>query len=307
MNICPRCGSSLTGAFCQDCGYHIAQTPQQPYQYPTLGPLPKKGKFAIVMAIISLVMLLITGAIGWWSMSIEYEREDSGDIRITEYKMDFGLSDVSYESDITRDGETESYDDDADLIGNLEEVGETTSLLFILGIVMTIIVMILTGILMAIVISRNVELNMFSYIFKYLTLLFAFLAVIFILVAPIYYMIVWPMTMEDQLDSPLTIAGEEIYDGSFMGSNSFDYEEMGDNYSGESSWGPSLGWFLAFVCLVLLIITLVLVKSAGDEAMRLRPMGPQIPLQQVEAAQTPRPPPPRRSKLPPPPPPRKSR
>ena len=245
-------------------------------------------------------MIFIVGAIGWWSMSLNYEIVDNSPMTnrnsTVEAKMDFTFEEVSYESETTTKGETDSYKDDADLIGDLEDVGGTTGLIFTLGMVMTIIVVILLSILIGIVYTRNPGLSMYSKMFKNLVLIFALLAVIFILIAPLYYLIVWPKTFEDQMGSASLNTEEKIYDGSFMGSNNFEFEEewfIGTRtYRGESRWGPGPGWILAFICLFLSIITLVLVKSAGDEAMRLAPATQPRPQPQYP------PPPPKRNQQP---------
>lgn len=243
----------------------------------------------MVIAIISLIMLIITGALGWFSMSYEYEDVDDPENRHEEIKMDFTLQEINYESVSTRQGDTDSYDTSADLIGDLEDVADLTGLIFTIGIILTIMVIILLGILLGIIFTANPVMAMFTRTVKNLTLLLALLAVITILIAPIYYWVVWPPTLDDQLGDSFMGGEADIYDGTFMGSNDFEFVPYGgmlpnggDPYTGEARWGPGPGWFLAFICVIFLIVTLLLVKSTGDEAMKLVPFSPGRPPLQYE-------------------------
>jgi hypothetical protein len=229
-------------------------------------------------------MLIITGALGWWSFSYEYEDVEDPEIRHEEITMDFTLQEISYESVSTRHGDTDKSKDSVDMIGDLEDVADLTNLIFTMGIILTIIVIILLGILLGIIFTANPGLAMFTRTVRNLTLLLALLAVITILIAPIYYMFVWPQTLDDQLGDSLLGGDEDIYDGSFMGSNDFEYlpfggmlDNGGDPYIGEARWGPGPGWFLAFICVIFLVITLFLVKATGDEAMKWVPFSPGRP------------------------------
>jgi hypothetical protein len=235
----------------------------------------------MIIAIISVVMLFITGAIGWWSMSIESESERGSQVTIEEISMDFTLEEISARTTTTEPGgETETDEIDGPMYGDMKDVGETTGLLFTLGIIMTVLVIILLGLFMAIVRLGNPGLGIYTNKLRKFSFLFAVLAVVFIVIAPIYYMILWPGTVDEQLGNPFFLGGEDFYDGSFMGSNNLAFEDESwfaqttgttTNNTLEVNWGPSLGWILAFACVILLVITLIHVRSAGIEAMKLVP------------------------------------
>ncbi|UCE37759.1 MAG: hypothetical protein JSW00_00475 [Thermoplasmata archaeon] len=309
MGICPRCNIEVMGTICPRCGGSLVQATtqpypqqlyQQPYQQPVPRPLPPKGKAALVLAIISVIMLFITGAIGWWSMSYEYERihefMEEEDVTQSKVKVDFTLEEMIAEVETISDGETDTIDGDVDLSSDMEDVADITGLLLLLGAVMSILVIILIGLILGIIQTRSRMMAMFTKLFKNLALLFALLAVIFVLIAPIYYMFTWPEATEDQMGTLFFGSDEKIYDGTFMGSDSFEHEEdWGATYKGDISWGPSFGWYLSFICVFLLVITFFLVKLAGDEAMILAP----APLPRYWPQYTPQPPQPN---LPPPPP-----
>jgi hypothetical protein len=286
MNPCPNCGNPVTGPICQNCGFNVAQMPQQqyqqpyqqPYQRPPPRPLPGKATAALVFAIITLIMLIIAGAVGWWSMSMEADIETNWYSMSSDYQFDFTFEEIIYDMRSTTDGDSDSQDGDENLDGDMEDVGGLTGLIFTLGIVMVIIVIVLLIILLMIGYTRSPGMSMYTRLFKNLTLLFTFLALIFVLIAPIYYMVAWPAAVEDDLGSIPAVGSsdEEIYDGSFMGSKSI--TEQGSSI--DVNWGPGIGWILAFVCLILLIITLGLVKTGGDEVMRMAPATQPMPQQQ---------------------------
>ncbi len=279
MVICPNCNIEVIGNFCPKCGANAAQMAaqpaaqpyqqpyQQPYRQPAPAPLPRKATIAMVLAIISVVMLFMAGAFAWWSLSMDAKSEGGTIDFEMEVKVDFTLTEGSYEIVTKYDGSTDTDEDEDDLTDDMKDVGGTTGLLIMLGIVMTIIVIVLVGLLMYS--PRNVYMAGYTKIFQNLALIFALLAVIFVLIAPIYYMVAWPDAVEDETSGPVyPVGGDgEFYDGSFMGSDSV---EVG-GVSASANWGPGLGWILAFVCLILLLITLAFVKQGGDEAVKMVP------------------------------------
>jgi hypothetical protein len=224
-------------------------------------------------------MLIIAGAVGWWSMTMEADIETNWYSMTSDYKFDFTFEELVYEMEVTTDGDRESQDGDENLDGDMEDVGGLTGLIFTLGIVMVIIVIVLLILLLVVGYTGSPGIAMYTRLFKNMALLFTFLALIFVLIAPIYYMVAWPAAVEDDLGSIPVIGGdsdEEIYDGSFMGSKSI--TEQDSNI--DINWGPGLGWFLAIVCLILLLITIVLVKTGGDQVMRMAPALQLMPQQQ---------------------------
>jgi hypothetical protein len=97
----------------------------------------------------------------------------------------------------------------------------------------------------------------------------------------------------------LTEVYEDNYDGSFSGSESFS-DTIGYSYyyeidvTGESKWGPGIGWILSFLCIVFILITLILIKVGGDQAQRMAvttPVAAQYGygVQQPQAYQPPQP------------------
>lgn len=339
MPACPYCNIVVPGYICTNCGRNIAQVPAQTYpqqqvqpvaQQPVARPLPSKAVWALIFAIIAVIMIIIAGALAWWVMSIDMTAEVMGEEAHADMELEATLQEARYETTTKAGGETDTQDDEANLTDKEEEVGDLTGLLILLGMIMMILTIIVVGAMIGV--SRTYEMARYTRTLKNVGLLLAALALIFILIAPIYYMVAWPNALEEDMeesieDESADVQGimNEIFDGSFMGDNSFDITEeyygVDIEYRGDSSWGPGIGWYLAFICLIPIIITIVLIRSGGNQAARLAPIGPHVaqpqyvtqpqqpysqPVQQYQPPpqqppQYPRPPPSRPPAQPPPP------
>ncbi len=276
MQYCPNCGRLTSGRFCQFCGFDNTISSGQTYQRPPLRPLPKKVTAALVFAIFVLILLLIGGALSWWYLHIEGESEeyDYWDGKYVHLEMeaqiDFGLEDIDLEMTEIRDGDSDTLDSSGSLSGDMKDVGDTAGLLMLLGIIMLILTIIFVIFLLALVHLGNVTAAMYTRLVKNLCLLFILLAFIIILIVPIYYMFAWPDAVEDDMnESSLGSSKVEIYDGTFMGSESYDDTVSGEDIKFDSSWGPGLGWIMVIFCLIMLLITLGMLKSGGDDALIL--------------------------------------
>jgi hypothetical protein len=276
MQYCINCGRIASGRFCQFCGYDNAFSITQSFQGPPLRPLPKKATAAMVLAIISLILLIIAGALSWWYLQIEGESEEY-DYWYDEYihneidaHMDFRLDEIDVEMTSVSNGDKDELDESGDLSGDMEDVGDTAGLFMIVGIVMLILSIIFIIILLAMVRIGNITAVMYTRLMKNLALLFVFLTFIIILIAPIYYIFAWPEAVEDDMNqSSLGSSEVKIYDGSFIGSESFDDTVGNNDVKFESRWGPGIGWILVLFCILLLLITIGLIKSGGNDALKL--------------------------------------
>ncbi len=269
MAICPNCNVEVSGNFCPLCGQAVPSgqqpqqpqqqiPPQQPYQQPMPGPmpgpipmggpgvpLPKKAIAAMILGIIIVILLFIAGATPWYSITSENS---------SQLKWDWTLSDVTYEYE---SGEIDT--DLEDIQGaDFEDVAGLTGLLMLLGTLIMIIVIVLIGIIISLYYMR---MHRYNRMFGNLALLFTFIALIFVLIAPIYYMVAWTDEMENY--------GYFDYIDSFIGS-----ESQGDY---ETTWGPGIGWILAIVCIILILITMIIVKLGSDEVQKLAPHAPPMP------------------------------
>jgi hypothetical protein len=283
MAFCPNCSSPVSGRFCTNCGFDNTLSTPQPYQYPAPQPFPNKAIVAIVFAIISMIMIIIAGALPWWIMSFDMTTESYGQDDTGEALIEFTLQEGSYNLEATSSGDTQKMEDEVDLIGEEEDVGDVTGFLLLVSIIMLIIVVVLLCVMIGV--SRIFSMARYTRMFRNLAILLTLITLLFIIIAPIYYLFAWPNAVEETINKgvggnpELESIMEAIYDGSFSGSNSFSetieysyYNEI--DVTGESNWGPGIGWILMFICIVFILITLILIKVGGDQAQRMAVMTP---------------------------------
>lgn len=280
MAICPNCNVEVSGNFCPLCAQAVPQgpqqpqaprqpqqpqqqiPPQQPYQQPMAGPmpmgrpgvpLPQKAIAALILGIIVVILMFIAGAMPWYSVTDENGFESKADYTFQEEIVEYGSSDT--ETDLE------------DLDGDFDNVAGTTGLLMLLGTLMIIIVIVFICLLIGMYYMR---MHRYHRLLGNLTLLFILIALIFVLIAPIYYMVAWSDEMDKYTD------GER---DSFIGSDT-----AGDY---ETKWGPGIGWILAIVAIIMILVTMIVVKLGSDEVQKLAPYAPPLPRPQY----MPRPPP----------------
>ncbi|UCE36353.1 MAG: hypothetical protein JSW00_12585 [Thermoplasmata archaeon] len=214
------------------------------YQPPTQGPFPQRAVAALVLGIIVVIMLLISGATAWF-----WTDQENGSEVIRYY---------TFKEEISETDGVETERDLDDIPGvDLEDVAGVTNLLLILGIIMMILVIIMIGLMIGLFYMR---MHRQTKLWGNLALLFSLLALIFVLLAPIYYMTAWTNEMDDYTN--------DLVD-SFIGS---------DSVAGtDNTWGPGIGWMLAIVCIVMILVNLFVVKLGRDEVKRLAPYMPPVP------------------------------
>jgi hypothetical protein len=218
-------------------------------------PAPQRTIAALILGIIMVILLVISGTTAWFSVEIENSQTAT---------VDYTLEQEIIDSDILDD-----ENDLEDLRGTkLDDVGDTTGLLVILGIIFMIIVLIFVCCGIGIYYMR---MHRYNRLFNNLALLFCLLAIIFVLLAPIYYMAAWTEEMKDydtwgEIDT-------------FIGSDST------SNY--DVSWGPGIGWILAIFNIFMMLVILLVVKLGGLEVSRLAPYAPPSPRPQYAYTQPP--------------------
>lgn len=250
MKYCPSCGSQIIEGlrYCHECGLDLSTikvpvTQQPPQQYPqhlraVLRPSPRRAIIAIVLAIVSAVMLFITGTLPWWTVT--------GGNGFGE-RTDFTLQEVIVDTEYGNN----KMDLKAIPDSNLNEVGDTTYYMTILSTILMVLVIVFLGLLIwYYYVGIQANIRMFKKILNTLMII----AMIFILVAPFYYMVAWTQEIDR--------ASSGTFD-SFIGSE----EEDGD----VTSWGPGVGWILGFGCFILIFFTLIYTKHGCDEIRGLAP------------------------------------
>jgi hypothetical protein len=296
----------------------------KPITYQKPSPRPKMAIAAMVLAIVSAIMVIIAGTFVWWWMSIDIhsissEAEGSGEILV-----DYTLEEAKIVAVLNGTGGNVNEERDIGLNNGCKDVGDITGHLLMGSFIMMIIVVIMMGLIIGA--SRTIEMAGFMKKFKNLAVMFAFVALMLVLIAPIYYLFAWPNAIEAEDEESGFSRG--IYDGTFGGLGScteteeYDSSEVVVIY--DFSWGPGIGWIYAFICLVPMSLTMLLAELGGERALKsvqlVRPMPPYMEgngstspkspspqhSQQHRQSTQPLPPPPQQLKqrqLPPPPPP----
>jgi uncharacterized membrane protein len=217
-------------------------------------PLPQKAVAALILAIIVVILMFIAGAMPWFSVTSQNGFETSADYTFQEQIIESDSSDFETDLEDIREAD-------------FEDVAGTTGLLMSLGTLMIIIVIVFICLLIGMYYMR---MHRYHRLFGNLILLFILISLIFVLIAPIYYMVAWSGEMDKYTEGDVD---------SFIGS-----ETQGDY---ETKWGPGIGWILAIVSIILILITMIIVKLGSDEVQKLAPHAPPLPRPQY----MPRPPP----------------
>jgi hypothetical protein len=218
-------------------------------------PTPQRAIASLILGIIMVILLVTSGATAWFS--IEIENSQTG-------KVDYTLEKEIIDSD-SFDGENDLNDISGP---KLDDVADTTGLFVLIGILLMIIVIVLVCCGIGLYYMR---MHSYNRLVNNLALLVCLLAIIFVLLAPIYYMAAWTDEMKD-------------YDtwgkiDTFIGS--------GSNSNYDTSWGPGIGWILAIFNIFMILVILLVVKLGGLEVLRLAPYAPPSPKPQYGFAQPP--------------------
>lgn len=192
-----------------------------------------KGAFGCALIAFILVLVTLFGA--WFSMSMEGE---SGGYTV-KGSVDMGLRDMTMTAEamgmeITN---TTSYSDMGD--SEFIDVFNLTQIFVILAIIFTLLFFIF-----ALMVGMGK-------VGSKIGMILGVLAIVFILISFLYFMVALPSTMEE--DDPLDagISG-------FWGSDEISIG--GDSMS--VSWGPGWAWYLMIVSLILALIGTVFLKGA---------------------------------------------
>jgi hypothetical protein len=258
----------------------MVQGPPQPYGPPApVGGGAGKAVGAIVLAIILMIILIASMTLVWWTYSMNMDVSSGGFSVSMEANIDMKLDEGSYDMKVEGLGIEQNQGESLDLTGEEEEVGETTRLLLILGVIMLCILILLLVIMVGT--RRNPGMSRNTRTFGNFALIFALLALIFMLIAPVYYMTAWPEAVKNDMEESSQDEGDEVeqmmgevFDGSFIGSETTDIMGM----EVKSSWGPEIGWILAIIGMIMGIVLLILVKLGIDQTIKTVPTqgyGPQ--------------------------------
>ena len=250
-------------------------------------PLPKKTITCMVLAIVTMSLAFAALGSAWWHTEFEFEGETEtwyGELEnvSASAEIDYDLEDEHI--DLNAMGETEeaSGKTSESLSGDMEDVGSATSILGLVSAIMALLVMIFAIIAIVLLYVRFPQ---YTRIFMNLILIFALIAMIFAIIFPIYYLAAWPGAVEEKQEE----AKYSFYDGGFIGSNSVEYKTEDENVKVEGEWGPTTGWYLGIVTMILAITTMVFAILARKEFPRVAAVvPPQVPVASaVSQAQVP--------------------
>ncbi|MEF8874716.1 MAG: hypothetical protein V5A88_08640 [Candidatus Thermoplasmatota archaeon] len=192
--------------------------------------MDEKIMIGTIVAIVAVILLAVTFVTPWYNVSME----SSGDGGGGEFSSDMYFTEV--ETTTNGNTETEDYEDGSEF----ESVMNLTRIFTVVAVIGSVI-----GLMGALLVGLG-KLD------KKIGAFLAIIGVIFAFVAPLYMMVDLPNAFDEEAGS---VYGDEGPHESFFGSST--EEEMGTEI--ETSWGPSVAWYLALVAGVLNIIVLVLV------------------------------------------------
>lgn len=204
--------------------------------------LTKGTTVCLILAIITIILAFVTINASWWSIETDYEE---------------GTEVESAHLDRWEVEDVEGDETTVDMRGEMEEVGDRTSLMISLSAVILFFVMITT--IVGIILVHAGHTN-FVGGFGMLIAVFAVIAFLLALAAPIYYGLTWPdaVVEDDEFG-----AGEEYIP--FWGGRTNDVE---------TRYSPDIGWFYSLGTAIAAGITLSYAESSRRElkrAKRLRP------------------------------------
>ena len=208
--------------------------------------MEKKAMIGAVMAIIAVILIGISLVMPWYVVSAKTE----GMGQSAESNMDFYLDHAGMKNPLTGEYETHSYSED-NTTSNVKNTFQTTQMLDIVGLVL-----VLVGFIGALMLAMGK-------MKKNIAIILVLLGFIFALIAPMYLMTSLPPAIKADSGGYAPKMGD-----SFFGSES---ENLG-GVSMTISWGGGMGWFMALIAAVLMILALIFVfLSKPEEPMPMMP------------------------------------
>jgi hypothetical protein len=221
---------------------------------------PKKVSYkslaGMIVAIVALIMIFIFMAYPWYT--IEYEAIYEPTTTKMNVKMEYTMEELTTEFKV---GEVEIKDrtkyDDKDLNGTLDEVKEVmdnTSMIQLLVMIFLII---------AIILMPIAAIGKIPHVAG---MVFLILAIIFVLIIPLYFFVSLPPAIESQFDK-MGDLGEPmnetfIYKPDFLSSGRGTwFNDANEKYSYTQEWGPGMGFWFIFVPLIVIVIAQVVFAS----------------------------------------------
>ena len=205
----------------------------------------KKSIIALLFAAIGLMLLIFSFVLPWWGYHNvyddgEYHSEWSGGISIA---SGFWYYQGQGDSPTIQSG-TSLYMGDY----SVPALFGTTAILMIIAIIFTFLLII------------SILLFEFGKIRKRMPMIFGVIAIIFCILAPIIFMVAFPNAVK--ADTEKRIEEGSLTDGvpshddpsnKFFGS----YKE--DSF--KQTWGGDIGWFLAIISFIMILISFILIVS----------------------------------------------
>jgi hypothetical protein len=221
-------------------------------------------------------MIFIFMSFPWYEMNYSHEVLDSETKQAKnefdiEMNIVFHLDEFSVEGksgNITTPEITSSYDSEADK--EIKEVMEYTYYFYLIAAIMLIIAMAFIPI---------VAIGKLPHV---IGLIFLLLALVFVLIIPLYFYFSLPPAIESTFDKAEW--GEPMnstfkYNNEFLSSGKgtqyydFDYDDQEEEIQYKLSWGPGLGFWFVFIPLITIVVAQA-VYSAGKHDLSSTKMPP---------------------------------
>ncbi len=230
----------------------------------------RKLQKALMFSFLALILLLSSFILPWWGLHVETKRVD-GDGDTTYRKDGYGIPLSFFYMPVGGTSGATFYG------------GTSTSLVFTLTAAFVILAMIFTGLFIVSILTLMIDKTEPPNLLK----TFGILAMVFCILAPLIFMVGLPGALKadskedaEYYDNDYEEPDHDDPTKSFFGSHEEKDEDLWDGGSrtDTTNWGGDIGWNLAFVSFIFILLAFLAGRSAVGVAMPPQQQYPQGPL-----------------------------
>jgi energy-coupling factor transporter transmembrane protein EcfT len=205
------------------------------------------GILIIILAILSIIFMAISMTMPWYNISVEASSPVIS-IKADEY---YYISEIKSEVSSSEDSTTISWEDRADEgLEKTANVYNTVKIMIFLSFIMGILLII--GAIIGII-GKG----------KIIAIIFGLILFLFCILTPLYFMIMHPIAMKEDIEARLEVESEGIIEekgphDTFQGYYEVSEENGGSTTSQRVTWGPENGFYITIIGLIFGMLGFVL-------------------------------------------------